>query len=227
MTKHIIHFAFAIAYLLAISVAGCPRAQLETIDELGCPRPAPSVFTQAGVDANLGSSTFGKVITGSVALKITPAVVDLMGKAARNEEIISWLVCRDQKNGLIQTPEQLQYAKSAARFYSLSPTPEQAMKWQSQNPFPGGSTIRIKGRVLSKAGEPAIGVMVTVRYEGEVIAAGATDVNGAFFFQLPIKYHDTELDISYQLAGFAVTYSKFRVLAPSTDLKSFEIKGRD
>src|SRR5437870_408939 len=101
--------------VMAILLGCSPTAQLSTIDELGCPKPAPSVFTQSSFDATVGSSTFGKVITGNVALKISSSVTDLMSKAARNEELISWLICRQQKNGLIETPEQLQYAMNAAR----------------------------------------------------------------------------------------------------------------
>jgi hypothetical protein len=223
MSKDIMHLALVIAFALATSFACNPKPIPETADELGCPRPAASVFTQAGLDASLDSSTFGKVITGNVVLKITPAVVDLMSKTSRNEQIISWIVCRDQKNGLIQTPEQLQYAKNAARFYSLSPTPEQAIQWHTQNPFPGGTTISVKGKLVSKNGEPIVGANVTIRYQGELIAGGSTDSNGAFSFRVPIKYHDAELEVMYQVVGFAQARSKLRIFAPATELKPFKV----
>ena len=225
MLKNIITFGLIIIctlVIMAISLVCSPTAQLSTIDELGCPKPAPSVFTQSGFDATVGSSTFGKVITGNVALKISTSVTDLMSKAARNEELIAWLICRDQKNGLIQTPEQLQNAKNAARFYSLSPTPEQALSWHKENPFPSGSTIRVTGRVLGKAGEPISGGKIRIAYQGKTIAEGEPAADGSIVASIPINYHDTDLEITYLLPGYSVsTPITFHAIAPSVVLKPF------
>lgn len=223
MQNQLTHLASIIICMLVVILLACsPIAQHTTIED-GCPKPPPSVFTKVGFDANVGSSTFGKVITGNVTLKISPDVIDIMSKAARNEEIIAWIVCRDQKNGLIQTPEQLQYAKNAARFYSLSPTPEQAIIWQKENPFPSGSTIKVIGKVIDKTGAPLPGINVTIKYQGKIISSGATNSDGAFIVYIPINYQDAELEINYALTGFSRGSKIFIAIAPMTDLKYFKL----
>lgn len=171
------------------------------------------------MDASLGSSTFGKVVTGNVGIKITPDVVDLMSKEARNEEIISWLICREGKNGLILTPDQNQYAHDVARFYTTSPTPEQAIEWHKNNPYPSGATITLKGNTINKNGRALSGVRVYLSYADTDIGFCKTDDEGNYAIAIPVSYYHTEMKIEINIrhGSQQALYSQeetYRVLAP-------------
>jgi len=222
MLKHIkyLYYTMISVYILLILYA-CSTPQGSTIDELGCPKPPPEVFTKVGLDASVGSSTFGKVVTGNVGLKITPDVVDLMSKEARNEAMISWLVCREEKNGLIKTPEQNAYAHNVARFYTTDPTPEQAIEWHKNNPYPSGATIIIKGKAVGKNGEPLIGASVSII--GTSLGA-TTDIEGNYKITLPISLHDTELEIQISYTGYAQQTETVHILAPYVEIPPIKIE---
>jgi hypothetical protein len=57
----------------------------------GCPEPPPSVFTAAGVNAELMKSIADSIVVGKFS--ITPEVFSLASKAVADEQIRSYLRC--------------------------------------------------------------------------------------------------------------------------------------
>ena len=116
---------------------GCaPKPVIKpTTDDYGCSQPPPDVFTSAGVDLKFAQSTFPKVITGDINIKTNPQVLTLTSKAAKDDQIRSYLRCLSMKRDGY-TPEQAAHLDYLSLFMQTNPDAEQFLSWQRDNPFP-------------------------------------------------------------------------------------------
>lgn len=133
------------AALLLLATLGCssfaspePKAVDSEVDKWGCKPPAPSVFTQAGLDIKLAQSTLGKIVTGDLSITTDPKVTSLATAAQRDAEMRDYLRCLAlRRDGL--SPEQAMHLEEMTAFLSLSPTPDQFLKWRQEHPAPVGT----------------------------------------------------------------------------------------
>lgn len=116
----------------------------------GCPLVPSTVFEKMGVDAKLGASTFGKVLTGDSSLVLTPDVVSFVSQAVADAQVQEAYICAAGKRGELVTPEQFAHTRQVVAFYSTKPTPEQASKFHKEFPFPATPT---KSEIMSQATE--------------------------------------------------------------------------
>lgn len=112
-------------------------------DKHGCKEPPPDTFTSAGVDARFAQSTFSKVVTGDVDVKIHPSVVSLASNAARSAHLRDYLRCLAINRDKFNTAQAI-YLDNTNAFLETKPTPEAFMQWQQMYRFPTHSDEQVK-----------------------------------------------------------------------------------
>lgn len=131
--------------------------------EPGCPPIPDTVFRKYGIDAKLGASSFGKIVTGDASFKITPEITSLISQAVKDTQVAEAYICAAGKRGELTTPEQFEHARSAVRFHSREPSPEQVIKYQKEFPFPKAPST---SEVISQAREQLMSQNIETRIEG-------------------------------------------------------------
>lgn len=106
-----------------------------------CRRPPPSVFTAVGIELGFAQSTYKGIVTGDIKVQTRPEVISLASKAVTDEQIRLYLRCLAiKRDGFTQ--EQAVYLEQMYAFLQTSPTAEQFIAWQKDNPFPLKDTPR-------------------------------------------------------------------------------------
>lgn len=136
---------FRLAVAVCFAYAGCSPVGTHPLgeDKHGCTVPPPDTFTSAGIDARFAQSTFGKVVTGDVDVKINPSVVSLASNAARSAHLRDYLRCLARNRDKF-SPAQTIYLDTMNAFLETKPTPEGFMQWQKENRFPTHSDEPVK-----------------------------------------------------------------------------------
>lgn len=106
-----------------------------------CPEIPATTFAAVGMDAKAGALQFGKFVTvGELALKASPQLLSRISQSVRDDQITDALICAARNRGELKTQEQIAHAWTVARFYRTNSTPDLAIQFHKENPFP--TTLR-------------------------------------------------------------------------------------
>lgn len=144
-------------------LSGCVSAVHMVEVAPGCPLVPETIHKRIGIDAKLGASTFGKIATGDASLLITPDIVSAVSQAVSDSQVAEGYICAAGKRGELKTPEQFEHARHTVQFYSTKPTPEQAIKFRKEFPFPKGPNT---SEILSHAADQLASKKLQDRLEG-------------------------------------------------------------
>jgi hypothetical protein len=132
---------FALRYLLAPQPVVVEQTTVAPVtDSFGCNPPPSAVFTKLGLDVSVASATYSDLLLGKIDVKTDPVVIDLVGRASREATVRDYLRCLALARDKF-TAEQASYTDRFNAFMVTSPTPEQFIQWQKDNPFPKKITL--------------------------------------------------------------------------------------
>lgn len=120
-----------------VSQGAVQTAVAAVTDQYGCRQPEPGAFTKLGLDFSLAAVKYQNLALGRIDVRTDPGVIDLAGKVSRDATVRDYLRCLAIHRDSF-TPEQGAYLERFNAFVGAtpSPTPEQFIVWQQQNPFP-------------------------------------------------------------------------------------------
>ena len=120
-----------------MSLIGCAgMASKEISINPNCPSIPKTVFDSWHFDGKLGTSTFGKVVTGDASLKVDQNVINIVSQSVQDDRLTSAMICDRVQRGELKTPEQIDHAWMVVKFFKTNPTPSQADTFFEKNPFP-------------------------------------------------------------------------------------------
>jgi len=129
----------SIVVVLALlgACAPVPVRPEEEIDERGCKVPPPDTFVQVGLDIEVAKAEWDKVVLDGAQITSSPEAKSLLTQATVDYRLREYLRCRainDPRN----SAEMRTYMMLLGTFMETTPTAEQLMQWQRENPPPIG-----------------------------------------------------------------------------------------
>jgi len=211
-------------FISMLSIMGC-TGTVEYIEITpGCPKVPATVFKRVGVDAKLGASSFGKVVTGDASLKIDPSIVSVVSEVVTDDQITEAYICSAGKRGELKSPEQFEHARKVARFYRTKPTSEVAAKFHKENPFPKSPGItelfKISDQLASKRIETrlvAVHSLVNLGQAFSLDSPRVIEILSAFIKNNSDNKHSHEylkIPADLQAAMSAIVSEEFAMTSP-------------
>lgn len=123
-------------FLLVLFFQNCaPKPVPLTKDDYKCPETPSGFFTASGVDISIANLEFKDFGLGKLDIKSNPEVISKYSEALQYESFILQSKCLAiKRDGW--SDEQVAWLERLMRFFSLKPSPEEALKWRDKDPFP-------------------------------------------------------------------------------------------
>jgi len=128
---------FLVGCVLVTALTHCVQPVKTVKIHPNCPEIPATTFEKVGLDAKAGALQFGKLVTvGELTVRSDPQIISGISQSVRDDQITDALICAARERGELKTDEQIAHAWKVARFYRTNPTPDKAMEFYKQNPFP-------------------------------------------------------------------------------------------